>query len=53
MLPPTLELLRDILREAEFLESANAELRPLVEEASREGGFTPPILCTPDELMGG
>ena len=32
---------------------ANAELRPLVEEACREGGYTPPILCTPDELMGG
>jgi len=32
---------------------ANAELRPLVEETCRSSGYTPPILCTPDELMGG
>jgi len=32
---------------------ANAELRPIVEQACRDGGYTPPILCTPDELMGG
>lgn len=31
---------------------ANAELRPTIEEVSRNGGYTPPILCTPDELMG-
>ena len=32
---------------------ANAELRPIVERACRDSGYTPPILCTPDELMGG
>ncbi|MCK6557346.1 type II toxin-antitoxin system VapC family toxin [Candidatus Binatia bacterium] len=31
---------------------ANAELRPTVERACRDGGYFPPILCTPDELMG-
>ena len=32
---------------------ANAELRPIVERACRGSVYTPPILCTPDELMGG
>lgn len=32
---------------------ANAELRPTIEQVCRDGGFLPPILCTPDELMGG
>jgi predicted nucleic acid-binding protein len=32
---------------------ANAELRPTIDEVSRNSGYTPPILCTPDELMGG
>lgn len=32
---------------------ANAELRPLVERACRAAGYAPPVLCTPDELMGG
>ena len=32
---------------------ANAELRPRVEHVCRENGYPPPILCTPDELMGG
>jgi predicted nucleic acid-binding protein len=32
---------------------ANAELRPIIDEVSRRSGYTPPILCTPDELMGG
>lgn len=32
---------------------ANAELRPLVEAACRAAGVEPPVLCTPDELMGG
>jgi predicted nucleic acid-binding protein len=31
---------------------ANAELRPIAERACRDGGYPPPILCTPDELMG-
>ena len=32
---------------------ANAEFRPKVERACRDNGFEPPVLCTPDELMGG
>lgn len=32
---------------------ANAELRPIVERACRDSGYATPILCTPDELMGG
>lgn len=31
---------------------ANAELRPKVERACRDYGYEPPVLCTPDELMG-
>jgi predicted nucleic acid-binding protein len=31
---------------------ANAERRPLVERACRTAGYEPPILCTPDELLG-
>ena len=31
---------------------ANAEFRPKVERACRDNGFEPPVLCTPDELMG-
>lgn len=31
---------------------ANAELRPRVEAACRRRGYEPPVLCTPDELMG-
>ena len=31
---------------------ANAELRPRLERACRIHGYRPPILCTPDELMG-
>lgn len=32
---------------------ANAELRPRIEHVCRESGYSPPVLCTPDELMGG
>ena len=32
--------------------SANAEKRPVVEAVCRRAGYEPPILCTPDELMG-
>lgn len=32
---------------------ANAELRPRVEQVCRDNGYPPPVLCTPDELMGG
>jgi len=31
---------------------ANAELRPRVEALCRGKGYGPPVLCTPDELMG-
>ena len=31
---------------------ANAELRPRIEEVCRASGYSVPILCTPDELMG-
>ncbi|MEA2600343.1 MAG: hypothetical protein QOF89_1335 [Acidobacteriota bacterium] len=31
---------------------ANAEKRPVVEIVCRRAGYEPPILCTPDELMG-
>jgi predicted nucleic acid-binding protein len=31
---------------------ANAEVRRTVEEACRSFGFKPPVLCTPEELMG-
>jgi hypothetical protein len=31
---------------------ANAEKRPRVEAICRLAGYEPPILCTPDELMG-
>ena len=30
----------------------NAEFRPKVERACRDNGYEPPVLCTPDELMG-
>jgi hypothetical protein len=30
---------------------ANAQLRPRVEQVCRERGYSPPMLCTPDELM--
>ena len=32
---------------------ANAELRPRIEAVCRASGHSVPILCTPDELMGG
>ena len=31
---------------------ANAARRPRIEEVCRQSGFRPPVLCTPDELMG-
>jgi hypothetical protein len=32
---------------------ANARLRPRVESICRVAGYTPPVLCTPEELSGG
>lgn len=31
---------------------ANAELRPRMEQVCRENGYSVPVLCTPDELIG-
>ena len=31
---------------------ANAECRPRAERTCRAHGYEPPVLCTPDELMG-
>ena len=31
---------------------ANAQMRPAIERLCREAGFEPPILCTPEELLG-
>jgi len=31
---------------------ANAERRPRIERACRAAGYRPPVICTPDELMG-
>lgn len=35
-----------------FRHIANAETRTLIEETCRIGGYTPPTICTPDELLG-
>jgi predicted nucleic acid-binding protein len=32
---------------------ANAEMRPMIEQICRARGVEPPVLCTPNELMGG
>lgn len=32
---------------------ANAVMRPRIEQACRENGFEPPVICTPPELLGG
>jgi predicted nucleic acid-binding protein len=32
---------------------ANAKMRPLIEAACRAKGCEPPIICTPEELLGG
>jgi hypothetical protein len=31
---------------------ANAVMRPRIEQACRENGFEPPVICTPPELLG-
>ncbi len=35
-----------------FKHIANASLRSRIERIRRDAGFEPPIICTPDELMG-
>jgi hypothetical protein len=32
---------------------ANAEMAPAIRETIERAGYEPPIICTPDELMGG
>ncbi len=36
-----------------FKHIANASLRNRIEQTCRDAGFEPPIICTPEELMGG
>lgn len=43
----------DVLMTWNSTHIANAELRPRVERVCRESGHPAPVLCTPDELMGG
>jgi predicted nucleic acid-binding protein len=35
-----------------FKHIANASLRTKIETVCRDSGFEPPIICTPDELLG-
>jgi len=35
-----------------FRHIANASLRGRIEQVCRDAGFEPPVICTPDELMG-
>jgi predicted nucleic acid-binding protein len=35
-----------------FKHIANAALRGRIDRACRDGGFEPPVICTPDELSG-
>jgi predicted nucleic acid-binding protein len=35
-----------------FKHIANASMRDRIEQTCRDAGFEPPIICTPDELMG-
>jgi hypothetical protein len=42
----------DYLLTWNFKHIANASLRGRIEQVCRDAGFDPPIICTPDELMG-
>jgi predicted nucleic acid-binding protein len=42
----------DYLLTWNFKHIANATLRHRIEQICRDNGFEPPIICTPDELMG-
>jgi predicted nucleic acid-binding protein len=35
-----------------FTHIANAENRLLIEQICRDSGYTPPLICSPDELLG-
>jgi hypothetical protein len=41
------------LRSSAIWWPGRVELRPTIDNVCRNSGYTPPILCTPDELMGG
>jgi hypothetical protein len=43
----------DYLLTWNFTHIANATLRNSIEAVCRSQGFTPPVICTPDELMRG
>ncbi len=32
---------------------ANAQRREAIEEVCRDAGYGPPLICTPEEMMGG
>ena len=36
-----------------FIHIANAETRLMIEQICRDFGCTPPLICSPDELLGG
>jgi hypothetical protein len=36
-----------------FRHIVNASLRPAIERICRDGGYDPPIICTPEELLEG
>jgi predicted nucleic acid-binding protein len=42
----------DYLLTWNFKHIANASLRHRIDQVCRDAGFEPPIICTPDELMG-
>jgi hypothetical protein len=35
-----------------FTHIANAETRLLIEQICRDSGYVPPLICSPDELLG-
>jgi predicted nucleic acid-binding protein len=35
-----------------FRHIANAETRSIIERVCREKGYTPPLICSPDEMLG-
>ena len=35
-----------------FRHIANAETRPTIEQICRDHGYVPPLICSPDELLG-
>ena len=49
---------RDAINGIDYLETwnfkhiANATLRSRIESVCREAGYEPPLICTPEELLG-